>query len=146
MIHRPPRSTLFPYTPLFRSRGARPGPNPRPVPADRRGGLPTGRAGHALRTSHSRPRPCVLLVSGPGPRLVASCHGTAPPGLASRGKWRAGARRREREEERASLAGRALDRDLPTMLLDDALADDQPQSRPARLSGGRGIDLGELAK
>src|SRR2546430_8215279 len=28
MIRRPPRSTLFPYTTLFRSRGARPGRRP----------------------------------------------------------------------------------------------------------------------
>src|SRR2546422_2326815 len=29
MIRRPPRSTLFPYTTLFRSRGERRGPDPR---------------------------------------------------------------------------------------------------------------------
>src|SRR3712207_7708726 len=35
MIQRPPRSTLFPYTTLFRSRGRRTSPV-RPVPADLR--------------------------------------------------------------------------------------------------------------
>src|SRR5256885_8784162 len=35
MIRRPPRSTLFPYTTLFRSPGSRPDPES----ADRRGGL-----------------------------------------------------------------------------------------------------------
>src|SRR2546429_9480952 len=61
MIRRPPRSTLFPYTTLFRSRGAacaaaraaahgeRGGPGPRPQPAfeprdERRSDLRTGEA------------------------------------------------------------------------------------------------------
>src|SRR3712207_8223937 len=35
MIRRPPRSTLFPYTTLFRSRAGRPGGRP-PEPRDRR--------------------------------------------------------------------------------------------------------------
>src|SRR4051812_49823119 len=43
MIRRPPRSTLFPYTTLFRSRGPRPGPSRarRTRPARPRG--PAGR-------------------------------------------------------------------------------------------------------
>src|SRR3712207_7872176 len=40
MIRRPPRSTLFPYTPLFRSRQARPR---RPLQGYRAGGGPEGR-------------------------------------------------------------------------------------------------------
>src|SRR5256885_6356421 len=32
MIRRPPRSTLFPYTTLFRSRGAAKSPSPQPFP------------------------------------------------------------------------------------------------------------------
>src|SRR5437773_10434478 len=32
MIRRPPRSTLFPYTTLFRSEGPRPSPTGAPVP------------------------------------------------------------------------------------------------------------------
>src|SRR3712207_8931202 len=38
MIRRPPRSTLFPYTTLFRSRGARPLARPRRRPAAGGGG------------------------------------------------------------------------------------------------------------
>src|SRR3712207_480648 len=41
MIRRPPRSTLFPYTPLFRSPRLRPRPPPSPGP--RRGGYPRHR-------------------------------------------------------------------------------------------------------
>src|SRR3712207_7977082 len=57
MIRRPPRSTLFPYTTLFRSqplRGRRPAgaasgrrPRGRAGRAGRRGGLPRGRRGSA---------------------------------------------------------------------------------------------------
>src|SRR5436309_9821253 len=47
MIRRPPRSTLFPYTTLFRSR--------HPRPRDERLDLPVeGRAGLALRCAESR--------------------------------------------------------------------------------------------
>src|SRR5438132_5267616 len=42
MIRRPPRSTLFPYTTLFRSPHRARGPNPRP--AERDGGDDCGRA------------------------------------------------------------------------------------------------------
>src|SRR3712207_7037018 len=57
MIRRPPRSTLFPYTTLFRSEGAHPGRGQLPlgaadggrqhprVPAVRRGEGPTGGGG-----------------------------------------------------------------------------------------------------
>src|SRR2546427_684231 len=37
MIRRPPRSTLFPYTTLFRSRSPSPLSSPTPTPARRRG-------------------------------------------------------------------------------------------------------------
>src|SRR3712207_7701434 len=37
MIRRPPRSTLFPYTTLFRSVAAADGPRARPAPRHRRG-------------------------------------------------------------------------------------------------------------
>src|SRR3712207_7052022 len=47
MIRRPPRSTLFPYTTLFRSRGPR---EPPALPAPRGGGR---RAAHR---GHERPR------------------------------------------------------------------------------------------
>src|SRR2546426_8959608 len=40
MIRRPPRSTLFPYTTLFRSHRGRAGDHHRARPRDRRGALP----------------------------------------------------------------------------------------------------------
>src|SRR2546422_7126137 len=42
MIRRPPRSTLFPYTTLFRSRPALRHPHPRYHPAAHRWRVPTG--------------------------------------------------------------------------------------------------------
>src|SRR5688572_31967320 len=62
MIRRPPRSTLFPYTTLFRSRGRRPAPaarRRRPVPPARRrrlGGArgPRDRKSTRLNSSHSQ--------------------------------------------------------------------------------------------
>src|SRR3712207_7476899 len=52
MIRRPPRSTLFPYTTLFRSQSGA----VRLAHRDRLAGLP---GGHALsRRSVDRPRPC----------------------------------------------------------------------------------------
>src|SRR5947207_10901646 len=65
MIHRPPRSTLFPYTTLFRSwpdRGAprRPAPRPRTAARDPRrarraprGGRPADRKSTRLNSSHT---------------------------------------------------------------------------------------------
>src|SRR3712207_7301650 len=57
MIRRPPRSTLFPYTTLFRSRGVRPDRGaaqaalgPHPEPRQRGQGL------HGLRAARARER------------------------------------------------------------------------------------------
>src|SRR2546426_7275430 len=51
MIRRPPRSTLFPYTTLFRSRTRSPG---RPEPPARGGCLPRAAAAAAPRTRWTR--------------------------------------------------------------------------------------------
>src|SRR5438552_13974635 len=52
MIRRPPTSTLFPYTPLFRSPAAAPPPPPRPaVPGPARARGPAPDAPCARRTS-----------------------------------------------------------------------------------------------
>src|SRR3712207_8677477 len=74
MIRRPPRSTLFPYTTLFRSRAAQ-----RPAPAGdhhrRAAGLP------ALRGGGGRDRLLVAraraagAAGGPGPRLPGAAGG-----------------------------------------------------------------------
>src|SRR5258707_9548702 len=48
MIRRPPRSTLFPYTTLFRSQPAQPRSAPRPPAID----VPLGALGRALRYIH----------------------------------------------------------------------------------------------
>src|SRR2546430_9235000 len=63
MIRRPPRSTLFPYTTLFRSRGQRP-PDGSPLPSKQRNGRRTNGAGlsvprstfHVPRLTESPPR------------------------------------------------------------------------------------------
>src|SRR2546429_3431371 len=58
MIRRPPRSTLFPYTTLFRSRAAGPGLGRRPVvvpahrPAGRGGDVGQDRKSTRLNSSH----------------------------------------------------------------------------------------------
>src|SRR2546430_4286810 len=77
MIRRPPRSTLFPYTTLFRSRGA-----PRPV----------GRAAH-LRQDATGPvlRPGLRRRAGP-----AVADGNVAAGLGGGGPPRAAAPRRRR--------------------------------------------------
>src|SRR5256885_12771303 len=59
MIRRPPRSTLFPYTTLFRSvqpgRGARPHPGgAAALRRPRDGGFPPDRGGPRTRRGHSR--------------------------------------------------------------------------------------------
>src|SRR5438132_2262426 len=71
MIRRPPRSTLFPYTTLFRSRGGRRGGR---VPADRRlqpgagqagvrGGAAQRRPGRVHQALHERDRKSTRLNS-----------------------------------------------------------------------------------
>src|SRR5256885_11947687 len=57
MIRRPPRSTLFPYTTLFRSPSRRPRPRGRSLPAPRapewrRGGAARDRKSTRLNSSH----------------------------------------------------------------------------------------------
>src|SRR3712207_9309879 len=52
MIRRPPRSTLFPYTTLFRSQ--QPWPPPGPEPKDAPAPLPPAAAGRRSRTSPHR--------------------------------------------------------------------------------------------
>src|SRR3989441_6616130 len=72
MIRRPPRSTLFPYTTLFRSAGAR--------RTDRgRRGRPAGRLRPAHRLEGASPR---LLPGGTGARPYAA--GRRRHGLATR--------------------------------------------------------------
>src|SRR5215510_16229541 len=53
MIRRPPRSTLFPYTTLFRSRRGRPGPARRRVGESRQPAPRRRRGGGALRDRKS---------------------------------------------------------------------------------------------
>src|SRR5215813_15183169 len=60
MIRRPPRSTLFPYTTLFRSASTPPRSSPRPAP-----GPPPGPARSEEHTSELQSRPhlvCRLLL------------------------------------------------------------------------------------
>src|SRR3712207_7282528 len=61
MIRRPPRSTLFPYTTLFRSRARHHAAQPRPV----RGGRPAPGGAVALGGRSGRHRP-----AGPGGRRL----------------------------------------------------------------------------
>src|SRR5256886_17186325 len=82
MIRRPPRSTLFPYTTLFRSRG---------VPAAREHRTPLGERRYRAR-DRLRDRPVLVQGEGRGGgAAVGGRAGAVPPGA-------------------RSLAGRALDR------------------------------------
>src|SRR2546422_9095734 len=67
MIRRPPRSTLFPYTTLFRSSRAQ---DPQRAGASPRGKAGLGPSGHApgLREWHPGTRETPSLESGPKPR------------------------------------------------------------------------------
>src|SRR5256885_6557336 len=67
MIRRPPRSTLFPYTTLFRSRAAQRRRRPHPVRAYRRASGGVGLSAPPPPRSPGRPRP----AAGP-PRTVRS--------------------------------------------------------------------------
>src|SRR2546422_1656163 len=110
MIRRPPRSTLFPYTPLFRSRtrsrvaGALPplrrrhglrGPGPcefgaRPIGGEPRHGVPDARVaarrlGYAVRVQPRPVRGVVLLPARPPRRAgVADARGDDRAGAADR--------------------------------------------------------------
>src|SRR2546422_8117733 len=69
MIRRPPRSTLFPYTTLFRSHSRGGGADPTPLEGRRRG------EGHLVRGA---PRLGVVLPAGSGDRKstrLNSSHG-----------------------------------------------------------------------
>src|SRR3712207_7727521 len=57
MIRRPPRSTLFPYTTLFRSRGVRRRPHARLGQRDVRGGEVGDLEGHRDLPRREGPRP-----------------------------------------------------------------------------------------
>src|SRR2546429_5989191 len=84
MIRRPPRSTLFPYTPLFRS--GRAGPAPAPRRARRRRARPRSEPAPAWRTCRAR-RPRSSASRSTSPR------GTVPPPCRRR-------RRRDRKSTR----------------------------------------------
>src|SRR3712207_7523799 len=67
MIRRPPRSTLFPYTTLFRSAAGRRGdhPEPRPGRAPAAGGRDERAAGRGRRGEQRRVRPRRRLADVP---------------------------------------------------------------------------------
>src|SRR3712207_7040706 len=81
MIRRPPRSTLFPYTTLFRSRHAR-GRLPH-----RRGGAQCSRLERSLARGHG---------------VHTDRGGHRSPGLEARKAWERALRTRERSEEHTS--------------------------------------------
>src|SRR5256885_8662244 len=69
MIRRPPRSTLFPYTTLFRSRRANTGRLRRPARARRGRGAPSGGV-PAFQSERARYRAIRKRTRGPfGPRI-----------------------------------------------------------------------------
>src|SRR2546430_10470113 len=70
MIRRPPRSTLFPYTPLFRS-----SPAPAPPPAARRTPAPA-----PLRPIRSSPAPAGSAPLPPAPPAPAPAGGAGGSG------------------------------------------------------------------
>src|SRR3712207_8684268 len=76
MIRRPPRSTLFPYTTLFRSWRGRRSPDAGRAPGDSRvSGIPAERMGAMSPTAFPRPRGfsrrTLLAASAAGLALVA---------------------------------------------------------------------------
>src|SRR5256885_3159311 len=68
MIRRPPRSTLFPYTTLFRSPGLRPLVRPGEEPGHRRAAPTVGNPARATRRDrrHASDRPLRLFGGGRG--------------------------------------------------------------------------------
>src|SRR2546430_9400692 len=64
MIRRPPRSTLFPYTTLFRSRADAAAARPNPGRAD--GAVEPGRGLRGVRAAHGGPAPRGLSRRAPG--------------------------------------------------------------------------------
>src|SRR3712207_8545762 len=62
MIRRPPRSTLFPYTTLFRSAGAEPGRSARIIFFEESGGLSTEHKPAPATLARPIPRACVSRV------------------------------------------------------------------------------------
>src|SRR2546425_12805458 len=81
MIRRPPRSTLFPYTTLFRSRGGR---EPAPPPG---GPEPRVMSDPAQREHHAHPRkqPHLRLEVGPAVRELGGRPPVPPRGAGGRG-------------------------------------------------------------
>src|SRR5256885_11042218 len=73
MIRRPPRSTLFPYTTLFRSHGQRPAGEPRP-PAVPAAPPVAGRQGRSEEHTSELQSPCNLVC-----RLLLEKKKTPPP-------------------------------------------------------------------
>src|SRR5215212_2249762 len=108
MIRRPPRSTLFPYTTLLRSRPARPA-RPGPAGPARRGGTASSGRPSATPRRGERPRPWRRPQPGSGPSASRPGRACRPPGRRSPGGrggrwgWRSRPRRpRGRRPARAS--------------------------------------------
>src|SRR5256885_6066681 len=80
MIRRPPRSTLFPYTTLFRSPGLRPLVRPGEEPGHRRAAPTVGNPARATRRDrrHASDRPLRLFGGGRG-RHTRDASGGRPP-------------------------------------------------------------------
>src|SRR5690606_11720656 len=135
-IRRPPTSTLFPYTTLFRSRRPRPRRTAAPAPAARRGGLPDRRPAVLRRGQPpGQPaRPVLREAEGAGPahapgagdrRQRRARAAQAGPALPARGQ-RAGA---------VGTAGAAQPRHRP----------DGPARRRRRPAPGLGLRPGGAA-
>src|SRR5256885_13089761 len=74
MIRRPPRSTLFPYTTLFRSRLPRAGGEPAEIAALPRGHLHTQRGGRNLAAPRRNEIECSGAVAVPAPAQRSEEH------------------------------------------------------------------------
>src|SRR3712207_8772483 len=76
MIRRPPRSTLFPYTPLFRSSAG----SGSPQPAQRTGGSTSAsrpHAGHTRRSQHAGSPPSSSGSTGRASSVTEPCSDAA---------------------------------------------------------------------